>query len=102
MTYHHRHLYLKSDCRVLHTHLIYLIPDRVEILVDHITLKCHISHTDLGIWVTLALHQAAHLVIFGNQILGLQQDDSQHPLQEGIISLYIGSFFYYYAMYLLL
>lgn len=73
----------RSTCTVLNTHLIHLIPDWVKILLDHITPKCSLSNIDLGIGVTLALHHTAHLIIFGNQTLCLQQDDSQQPLQEG-------------------
>lgn len=81
------HLFFYKSCsdQCLHTHLIHLIPDWVEILLDHITLKCELSNIDLGIGVTFSFHHTTHHVIFGDQTLGLQQDDSQQPLKEGIV-----------------
>lgn len=77
MTLHH-HLWKAK----LFSDLIHLIPDWVEIFLDHVTLKLGISDMDLNVGVTLALHHAPHQVVLGNQILGLQQVDPQHPLQD--------------------
>lgn len=60
----------------LHTHLIHLIPDWVEILFDHMTLKFKLSNMDLGVRVTFSFYHTTHHVVFGNQTLGLHQDDS--------------------------
>lgn len=76
---------LRANQIVQSSYLIHLIPARVEILLDHMTLKRKLPNIDLGIGVALALPHTAHHVIFGNQTLGLQQDDSQQPLQERIV-----------------
>lgn len=82
IVHHHlsNHAYENSNCTVAFTHLIHFVPDWVEVLLDHITLERDLSNIDLGIGVTLALHHTAHLIVFGNQTLSLQQDDSQQPL----------------------
>lgn len=67
--------------RSLRTHLVHLIPDWVEVLLDHMTFEFKLPNADLGIRVTFAFHHATHHVIFGNQALGLHQDDSQEPLK---------------------
>lgn len=45
-------------------------------------LKSNIAYVNLHIRITLALHHAPHQVILCHQILGLQQVDPQHPLQD--------------------
>lgn len=70
------------------TNLIHLIPDWAETFFDHITLKRRLSDTDLGVGVALALHHSSHHVVFGDQALGFQQDDSQQTLQEEMISFH--------------
>lgn len=39
------------------------------------------TDTNLHVGVALPLHHATHKVVFGNQVLGLHQMDSQHSLQ---------------------
>lgn len=63
------------------THLIHFIPERVEILLDHVTLKHFLPNGDVCVGVALAFHHTAHFVVFGNQILSLQEDESEQALE---------------------
>lgn len=63
-------------------YLIHFLPRWVQILLDDMTFKCDTPYVDLDIGVTLALHHAPHQVIFGNQMLRLQQVNPQQPLQD--------------------
>lgn len=61
-------------------YLIKFIPDGVEVLLDGVAAVSNAGHTDLDIGVTLPFHHAPHEVVLGDQVLGLHQMDSQHPL----------------------
>ena len=71
---------LRCDCGRA-PHLVHLVPSGVQVLLDHVTLEGVLSDRDLGVGVTLALPQAPHQVVLGNQALRLQQVQPQHPLQ---------------------
>lgn len=71
-----------SKCISQQSHLIHLVPDGVEVLLDHLTFKGFTSDLDLDIRVTLALHHPTHQIVFRNQVLTLHEVDTQHTLQE--------------------
>lgn len=70
------------------TNLIELIPDWVEILLHHSAFKHDLTNADVCVGITFALLQTTHNVIFSNQTLSLQQDESQESLYEWHIDLY--------------
>lgn len=54
------------------SHLIHLVPGRVQVFLDYVTLERSATYVDLNIRVTLALHHAPHQVILGHQVLSFQ------------------------------
>ena len=61
-------------------HLVELVPDGVEVLLDGVAPVGDARHLHLDVRVTLPLHHAAHEVVLGDQVLGLGQVDAQHAL----------------------
>lgn len=54
------------------SHLIHLVPGRVQVFLDYVTLEHSATYVDLDVRVTLALHHAPHQVILGHQVLSFQ------------------------------
>lgn len=61
--------------------LVKFIPGGIEVLLDGVAAVSDAGHTDLDIGVALPFYHPPHEVVLGDQVLGLHQMDSQHPLR---------------------
>lgn len=63
-------------------YLIHFVPLRVQIFFDDLAFEMAVAHSECGVGVRFAFHQAQHICVHCQQVPGLQQVDPHHTLRS--------------------